>query len=220
MRQAGKILAILAVIAYPLLIHASIRDNEVAGLRLLFVVLPPALALLWFAWRAVGGVWKLVVVGAFLAMLYFVLNGQHERIGLIAVDGISHATFNLFMLWFFGRTLAKGNEPLITQISRRINGELEPDIVIYTRHVTQAWCIYFAGQVTVSLLLYLFAPLSVWSLFVNVLEFPLLVLMFAGELVWRAVRYPHHSRNTILKAIEVYAKDFAGQGLRRPEKTD
>jgi uncharacterized membrane protein len=209
MRQAGKILVVLACIAYPFLVHASIRSDAADNLGLLLVVLPPMLVVCWFALRAVGRVWKPLVVAAFLALLYFVASGQHERVSLIAVDGISHASLNLFLLWFFGRTLLNGREPLITQISRRVNGHMKPDIAIYTRHVTIAWCIYFAAQVAVSLLLYLFAPLSVWSLFVNVLNLPLLALMFAGELIWRTMRYPHHSRTTILKAIEVYAKGFA-----------
>lgn len=209
MQQAGKILVLLACIAYPFLVHASIRDGEASSLSLLLVVLPAMLVVGWFVLRAVNKVWKPLVVAVFLTVLYFIASGQHERIGLIAVDGVLHASLNLFLLWFFGRTLLNGKEPLITQISRRVNGEVKPEIAVYTRHVTMAWCVYFAAQVTVSLLLYLFAPLTVWSLFINVLNLPLLILMFVGEFVWRIIRYPHHSRTTILKALEVYAKDFA-----------
>jgi uncharacterized membrane protein len=208
-QQAGKILVVLACIAYPFLVHASIRDGQASSLSLLLVVLPPMLVVTWFLLRAVSRMWKPVIVAVFLGALYFVTSGQHERIGLIAVDGVMHASLNLFLLWFFGRTLFNGKEPLITQISRRVNGEVKPEIAIYTRHVTMAWCIYFAAQVIVSLLLYLFAPLNVWSLFINVLNLPLLILMFVGEFAWRVTHYPHHSRTTILKAIEVYAKDFA-----------
>jgi uncharacterized membrane protein len=209
MRQAGKILVVLACIAYPLLVHTSIRGDAVNNLSLLLMVLPPMLVVCWFALRAVGRVWKPLVVAAFFALLYLVASGQHERVSLIAVDGVSHASLNLFLLWFFGRTLLNGREPLITQISRRVNGGIKPEIAIYTRHVTIAWCIYFAAQVVVSLLLYLFASIAAWSLFVNVLNLPLLAMMFIGELAWRTIHYPHHSRTTILKAIEVYAKGFA-----------
>jgi uncharacterized membrane protein len=208
-QQAGKILVLLACIAYPFLVHASIRDGLANNLSLLLLVLPPMLVVTWFLLRAVSRMWKPLIVAVFLAALYFVMSGQHGRIGLIAVDGVLHASLNLFLLWFFGRTLLKGKEPLVTQISRRVNGEVKPEIAIYTRHVTMAWCIYFAAQVVVSLLLYLFAPLNVWSLFINVLNLPLLILMFIGEFVWRITHYPHHSRTTILKALEVYAKDFA-----------
>jgi uncharacterized membrane protein len=104
---------------------------------------------------------------------------------------------------------------LITQISTRINGQLKPEVVEYTRHVTIAWCIFFGLQVVVSLLLYAFAPLAAWSFFINILNLPLLILMFVGEKAYRTLRFPNHPKTSILKAIEVYSKDFAA-----PRKAD
>jgi hypothetical protein len=48
-----------------------------------------------------------------------------------------------------------------------VRGGLPPEIAGYTWRVTQAWCGYFAGTVLASAALFLFAPLPVWSLFVN-----------------------------------------------------
>lgn len=209
MRQVGKALVVLAVIAYPVLLHLYIREDGGDGVALLLVLIPLLLAGGWLILRALGKNWWPLVALLLLALVYFLVHGQHERIGLVALSGISHASLNLFLLWFFGRTLLRGREPLITQISRRVNGDVQPDIARYTRRVTAAWSIYFAAQVAVSLLLYLFAPLPVWSLFINVLNLPLLLMMFAGEYVWRTTHYPHHARTSIRKAFEVYAKDFA-----------
>jgi uncharacterized membrane protein len=75
--------------------------------------------------------------------------------------------------------------------------------------VTIAWCIFFGFQIVASLALYTFAPIAVWSFFINVLNLPLLILMFVGEKAFRTVRFPHHPKTSILKAIEVYSKDFA-----------
>ncbi len=105
--------------------------------------------------------------------------------------------------------------PLISQISRHINGELKPEVVDYTRHVTIAWCIFFGLQVVTSLLLYAFAPIAAWSFFINVMNLPLLILMFVGEKTYRTLRFPNHPKTSILKAIEVYSKDFAA-----PKKAD
>jgi len=212
--RIGKVLLVLACIAYPLVLHAFIQKGETNNLLLLLLILPLLLVAGWIALRALGKAWWPLVAAVFLALVYFVASGQHERIGLVAVNAVSHAAPNLFLLWFFGRTLLHGKEPLIAQISRRVNGELKPEMAVYTRRVTLAWSIYFGAQVTVSLLLYLFASLATWSLFINVLGLPLLALMFAGEYSWRIMRYPHHPHTSIKKAIEVYARDIAA-----PEKT-
>lgn len=209
MGRIGKVLLVLVCIGYPLVLHAFIQKGETNNLLLLLLILPLLLAAGWVGLRALGKAWWPLVSAVFLALVYFVASGQHERIGLVAMNGVSHAALNLFLLWFFGRTLLSGKEPLIAQISRRINGELKPEMAVYTRRVTIAWCVYFSAQVAVSLLLYLFAALDTWSLFINVLNLPLLALMFAGEYFWRITRYPHHARTSIKKAIEVYSRDIA-----------
>ncbi len=216
MARLGKLLVLLACLAYPFLLHHAILNKDaVSGWHLLLLVLPLLLAGAWGALRALRKAWWPVILAAFAGVGYFIVAGQHGQIGAVAVNGISHAVLNLFLLGFFGRTLLPGREPLVTQISRRVNGEVVPEIARYTRHVTIAWCGFFAGQVVVSALLYFFEALSVWSLFINVLNLPLLILMFVGEYAYRIVRYPEHSRTSILKAIEVYAKDMA-----TPHKTD
>lgn len=101
------------------------------------------------------------------------------------------ASFGLF-LWFFGRTLAPGREPLVTAIARFVHGTLTPEIERYTRGVTVAWCAFFAGMAAVSIALAALAPLAVWSLFANLLAYPLVALMFAGEYAVRRRRFPDY----------------------------
>ena len=65
------------------------------------------------------------VVGAVVRRCAVLLaTGDYGRVGLLAVNGLSNASLNLFLLWLFGRTLLPGREPLISQISRHINGQL------------------------------------------------------------------------------------------------
>ena len=66
MQQAGKILVVLAFIAYPFLVHVSIRDGQASSLSLLLVVLPPMLVVTWFLLRAVSRMWKPLIVAVFL----------------------------------------------------------------------------------------------------------------------------------------------------------
>lgn len=215
MGRLGKILLVAVFVAYPVLLHAFILKEEVEMWQLLFVFAPLLGVAAWVLFRAVGKAWWPVLALVFAGVIYYVVAGGHGRVGLLAVNGLSNATLNLFLLWLFGRTLLPGQEPLISQISRRIIGELKAEVVDYTRHVTIAWCCFFAMQVITSLLLYTFAPISAWSFFINVLNLPLLILMFVGEKTYRTLRFPNHPKTSILKAIEVYSKDFAA-----PKKAD
>ncbi|MDO8925811.1 MAG: hypothetical protein Q7U94_02730 [Sideroxyarcus sp.] len=215
MGRLGKILLLLAFIAYPILLHIFVLKEEVKIAHLLLVFAPLLVVAAWVLFRMVGKVWWPLLALGFAAAIYYVVTGNHGRIGLLAVNGLSHASLNLFLLWLFGRTLLPGREPLISQISRRINGELKPEVVEYTRHVTIGWCVYFVVQIVISLLLYLFTPLAAWSFFINVLNLPLLILMFVAEKTYRTMRFPNHPKTSIMKAIEVYSKDFAA-----PKKAD
>lgn len=215
MGRLGKILLLVSFVAYPILLHAFILKEEVEMWQLLFVFAPLLGVAAWMVFRMVGKAWWPLLALVFAVVIYFIAAGGHGRIGLLAVNGLSSATLNLFLLWLFGRTLLPGQEPLISQISRRINGELRAEVADYTRHVTIAWCTFFALQVIVSLLLYVLAPVAAWSFFINVLNLPLLILMFVAEKAYRTMRFPNHPKTSILKAIEVYSKDFAA-----PRKAD
>lgn len=209
MGRLGKLLLLAAFIAYPVLLHIFILKEQVEMWQLVFVFAPLLLVGGWVMFRVVKRTWWPLLLLALVALIYYVASGNHGRIGLLAVNGLSHATVNFFLLWLFGRTLLHGQEPLISQISRKLNGYLDPDIASYTRNVTIAWVIFPLSQLIISLVLYLLAPVSAWSLFINVLNLPLLILMFVGEKAYRNWRYPNHPRTTIMQAIEVYTRDFA-----------
>ena len=208
MTRLGKVLLIAACVVYPLWLHYAIANSDSGGLQLLLVLMPLLAGACWVAFRSVRRVWWPLLglaIGAFT--LYLVL-GEHERIGLIAVTGISHASFNLFLMWFFGHTLFGGREPLISRIARLMNGKDYPEVAVYTRYVTVAWTLFFAMQVIASALLYTFASITAWSFFINVMNLPLLAVMFIGEYLFRIIAHPDHPRATIWRAIEVYAKDL------------
>ena len=173
--------------------------------------------------RAVSWSWKAAIVLACVVYQYLVhssvSNAQvgplHQALmdlplaafALAASSGISHAAVYLFLLWYFGRTLAPGRESIITRFARRVHGALPPAMERFTRRLTIAWCAFFAGQLIASALLFAFAPLSAWSLFINLLNLPLLTLMFVGQVVYRRLRYPDWPRGSIWQAVEAFSKD-------------
>jgi uncharacterized membrane protein len=136
-----------------------------------------------------------------------VLAEYQEQLGLAAVSGISHAAAYLFLLWYFGRTLARGREPIIARFARSVHGALSLEMEPFTRNLTVAWCVFFAAQLIASALLFAFAPLHAWSLFVNLLNLPLLALMFVGQLIYRMVCYPNLPRASLWHIVESFSKD-------------
>ncbi|HYL90866.1 MAG TPA: hypothetical protein VEU32_19110 [Burkholderiales bacterium] len=152
--------------------------------------------------RAAGHSWKALLVLSFVGfqvLAHFILR---DSLGVAAVSGLTHAVANLVLLWYFARTLRAGNEALVTRLARRVHGSLAPPLAAYTRRVTIAWCAFFAAQVAVSILLFAFAPLELWSMYVNLLSVPLIALMFAGELLYRRLRFPDHPRASIGRVIK------------------
>jgi uncharacterized membrane protein len=202
---AWKALIVLACVAYQVLVHASVSSTQGGALRAVLLWLPLVMLAGWVVARARNKpVWLAALAAAGVAV--YVAEHQ-ERLGLAAVSGIPHATAYLFLLWCFGRTLAPGTEPMVTRFARRVHGVLPPDMERFTRNVTIAWCVFFAAQLIVSALLFAFGSLDSWSAFVNLLNLPLLGLMFAGELIYRNVRHPEFPRATTWQAIEAFAKD-------------
>ncbi|HZE60254.1 MAG TPA: hypothetical protein VE085_06830 [Burkholderiales bacterium] len=125
---------------------------------------------------------------------------------LIPLAGLPHAIAYSSLLWLFGRTLRHGREALITGVARRFHGSLPPYMETYTHKLTAAWCIFFCAQLLGSALLLAFAPLNSWSLFVNVLNIPLLAAMFAGDYVYRVLRYRDYQHATIAQSVQTFAK--------------
>jgi uncharacterized membrane protein len=98
----------------------------------------------------------------------------------------------LTLLVVFAVSLQPGREAVVTLLARRSRGPLSDEILRYTRRVTWAWCWFFVAQLTGSLLLLLFAPRNVLSLFVNLCNLPLVAAMLCTEYIYRQWRHPAH----------------------------
>src|SRR5882672_5172116 len=136
--------------------------------------------------RAARRSWKALIIVSFVGYqlaAHFVLRDSPAA---AAVSGVTHAAAYLILLWYFGRTLRSGREPLITRLARSVHGSLPPEIAAFTRRVTAAWCVFFAAQVLLSLLL--------------------LALMFVGDHLYRAIRFPDYPRASIARILRAFAE--------------
>lgn len=202
---AWKALIVVACVAYQYLVHVSVVSGQGGVVRAVLLWLPVGALGAWVLARARNKATWLAVLCAWGVIVC--LAEYQEWLGLAAVSGISHATAYLFLLWYFGRTLAPGTEPMVSRFARRVHGDLFPDMERFTRNLTIVWCVFFAVQLIASALLFTFASLELWSAFVNLLNLPLLCLMFVGQLVYRNVRHPGFPRASTWQAIEAFTKD-------------
>lgn len=159
-----------------------------------FYLAPVLLMLFSFLAHRLGGRWAALVMAAVLGALALALPmWQGDRSVLYLAQ---HVLTNLALCGLFGHTLLGGREPLVTRVARVVRrNDMPDDVLAFTRATTLAWTLFFAGVVAVSVLLYLCASIVVWSTFVNLINGPLVALMFVGEYAVRRYRFrgrPHH----------------------------
>ena len=195
--------------ASPFVMHVALGTERLSLAASLLAALQVALIGLVLFRRSRRGrvAWLLLAVPAFLLASRFL-----GHVSVLAVSGVSHTLIYTGLFAFFARTLRPGRVDLCTAMAARLRGALAPEMAAYTRNVTIAWCLFFAFQLVASLTLVLLAPAQVWSLFVNVLELPLVAGMFLVELAIRRLRFRSYDHVGIAETVRAFVgQRSAGQ---------
>lgn len=205
-----KGLALLgALVGYQLLLHWAVSSDPASGLGEVLTIAPLVAWLVWYlgrSWRGRIGLGALALAAVAGWIVWRAAGADPALVFLLP-----HVGAYLFMLWLFGHTLFNGSDALITRLARLIHGTLPAEMEAYTRSVTRAWCLFFAAMALTSLLLFVFAPLSVWSVFANLLSLPAIVAMFTAEYLYRIRRYPNFSHASIRATIRAF-QNYGGSG--------
>jgi uncharacterized membrane protein len=185
--RVRKGVMVLGLIGAPIVVHiamAAQRGMYSAGL----LVIAESVLVAWIALSFVPGrIIRWIGCAAVLLITWAVW--RHTPEGIVASSAMPHAIAYLSVLGIFAASLLPGRKPIVTIFAEKSRGELPPSVARYTRRVTWAWCLFCGGQLLTSLLLLLFAPVQVWSAFVNIFNLPLLIAMFCGEFAWRTWRH-------------------------------
>lgn len=151
---------------------------------------------LWLAASVMGLVVAIVRASPALALLFGALLAAAlslwwwgDEAALVYVPPV---LANLAMMVLFWRTLRPGSTPIVARVASLWRGPLDREVAAYTRRVTVAWTVFFAVMAVESAALALFAPLHVWSLFTNGLNYVFVVLFFVIEYRLRLVCLPRH----------------------------
>lgn len=153
-----------------------------AGLRIslaLFLAVTPMVLLLWWAWP-------------------FVLNNAQ------AVYFVQHVGTNALLAWVFGRTLLGGATPLVVTFARMVHKTLPLEVEKYARKVTMAWTVFFVVTCVLSTLLFFGAPISAWSVFAVLLQWPSVAAFFVGEYALRRMLFRNFEHASMSDGFHAY----------------
>lgn len=167
-------------VLYPLLVYMGLQTfqpREIAGFLLVLTALrfflakddkngknDPGMSLYWVATAT------LVIIVTFLS---------GSKFGLFLYPLLVNLAFFIFF------TISLYHPPtVIERIARRQRSDFPERAVIYTRKVTQAWCIFFVLNGSLSLMS-IFHSEKWWMLYNGFISYILIGLMLAGEYLIR-----------------------------------
>jgi uncharacterized membrane protein len=90
----------------------------------------------------------------------------------------------LFQL--FAHTLLPGEEPLLCRFARHLDGVEDERRLGYARTLTWFWTFFFAAMLVEAVLLALFAPIEIWSLFTNFVNYIVIAGLLLLQLIYRS----------------------------------
>lgn len=197
--QVAAACALLA--AYTGLSHYC-NVHGIRGLGGVLALTPPLVLGLCLLWRAAPAWIAGPLTMAAALLLYYWWPQLEKKFSMVYL--LQECGMYGLLAFGFGRSLGPGDTALCTRLADRLHGPLTPRELRYTREVTAAWAIFFAALTLAILSLYLFAPLAIWSLFVNFIALPLVALMFVAEYAVRRQALPETRRRGILESMRIF----------------
>lgn len=196
----SKSLLPILLLAYPLLVHLAVVGHE-PNLEWLALVVLSAIPQYQGLRALRSSNWLMLLV---LAVLLYGLSRTGGGIYALLLPPV---VVPAMMFALFAGSLRTDQVPLVTRVAQAIHGgALEPAVQNYTRRVTGLWALVLAALTVGEIGLALFAPLSIWSLFSNCINYFLVGLVFVIEFAYRRQRFPGHDHPGLLAHLRVVAR--------------
>lgn len=103
----------------------------------------------------------------------------------------------------FGYSLTREQTPIVTAIGEASRGPLSPEMICYTRGVTQLWTIVFMITIANAILLPILTIPTIWSWTVNVVNYIVVGIIFLGEFIYRKHRFKDHNHPNFVEYIRI-----------------
>jgi len=184
------------LLSYPLVLHLSTLSGQIFLAILYLALLLSAPFLLAIVRRSKPDAWHILSSSIAVILAISAVGNEQLVIKLVPL------AINGALFWIFGATLISGKTPLVTRFASLMRDSMPPAVMVYTRRATLAWTIYFLMMFMTSLLLAIYAPVEVWSLFSNVISYLLLVLMFLAEYSIRRMLVHEHMDYSFIEFVQ------------------
>ena len=206
-RRAWQIATILVVAISLHVVPQLLRSWIDPGLSMVALMLVDALT-----FAALMRSKRTLRLAGLIAVMFVVVYISRQQ-NLVALPSIA---FNALIATVFALTLRRGRTPMIQAIATWAMAPepMTPEFAHYLRGQTLAWTIFFFLMALACAVLALAAPFSWWSLFANVLSWPLIGAFFCTEYLIRRRWFPHLPDHTPLQTISS-ALAYPGEAMRR-----
>lgn len=208
MTRLTRLLVIAAIAvagaAYLIFSHLLTIDERPSLLMLALGVTPLTVMALLAAWHSRMR-WLALTLLAVLA-LTVLLYLEELRNHVNWLYFMQHAGTMVLLAITFGSTLGRGDaDALCSRVTRlMLAGPADPVYMRYTWKVTLVWTAYFILSGLVSVGLFFYGPLAVWSYFANLLTPVIVGLMFVIEYLVRVRVLPDRAHFSIAQTIQAY----------------
>lgn len=193
---------LILVLGYALLANYTLQSKEYAAIGAIVALIPIFISCALLAFRSRRRYLMLGLLALICPLFWFAW--EYFKLHYNWVYWLMHESFQLLLLITFARTLMAGKQPLCTQFATIVHESITLEHAAYTRKITVAWALFFASILLISNILFFFYPIKIWSIFVNFLYLPLVVLMFVVEYMVRQWVLPQENQTSILDAVHAF----------------
>jgi uncharacterized membrane protein len=197
LRRVGRLawpIVALAYLGYPFAVHWLLA----AGRPRIALALA-TVALGGLCWSLADARWRWLVL-LMIALSSLAAGVLHADELVLFLPPIA---INLGLAFFFASTLSRGREPLISWFARVERGGLASDLKVYTRRLTWIWVGFFLIMAAVSVVLAITGPRIAWAWFTAAGNYLCVGMLFAGEYVYRRVRFAHYEHASPVRLLGI-----------------
>jgi uncharacterized membrane protein len=192
---------LISLIAYPVAVHSNAILSEYnPGLAIFILILTLYGALLLLQQNHSG--WLLLAAATLLCGFW--IFAENIAGNILYLPPI---LINAMLFLLFSSTLFNGKTPLISRFAQQFhNRPLDRKALTYTRRVTQLWSGVFILMTIESLLLAIYASFETWSLFTNLINYIIILLVFVIEYWLRTIILPELDHPGFLRFMKSLRK--------------
>ena len=175
------------------------KQFKTALIGLFFIAYPVVIYILissglpWFgAFIVVGGLlWKFRRQSDKILLLSGLVLGLAVSAYAFGPAFISKAApFLIHSTLFYVFWSSLKTTPLIARFARLDFPQFPPGIAEYCRKLTIVWCVFFALNIVINIVLALYDEHQVWALYNGLIVYILLGVLVAGEYMFRRIKFP------------------------------